>query len=292
MRFLSPLLAVRAAVRRGGHVVIASRRRASRRTPVFRRPSSARDDGAESRCSGWASSSLISPSRNSLPRKHCRVGLHIVLSSRSPRGGRLTSAASRNPSRRRHKARPIRRPARRRPAERRPRPGAARPRRPAAGPPGPRRRPGANRRDCATRPGTNCRRSSAGRSARSPECSARYANARRRRGRRKEANVARARVPGESTERFMRRVGGEGVFVPCGDFAAHAQRILAFAGSQHVEGAVAPTRRKGAKSPFMSSRPSPRASAWCSGRSRSAKSPTRSSPFPRCSSCWPSRARW
>src|SRR5208337_2163573 len=33
-------------------------------------------------------------------------------------------------------------------------------------------------------------------------------------------------------------VGGEGVFVPCGDFAAHAQRILAFAGSQHVEGAV------------------------------------------------------
>ena len=33
-------------------------------------------------------------------------------------------------------------------------------------------------------------------------------------------------------------VGGEGVFVPCGDFAAHAQQILAFAGSQHVEGAV------------------------------------------------------
>ena len=31
------------------------------------------------RCSGWASSSLISPSRNSLPRKRCRVGLHIVL---------------------------------------------------------------------------------------------------------------------------------------------------------------------------------------------------------------------
>src|SRR5208337_1682650 len=30
------------------------------------------------RCSGWASSSLISPSRNSLPRKRCRVGLHIV----------------------------------------------------------------------------------------------------------------------------------------------------------------------------------------------------------------------
>src|SRR5271165_556617 len=31
------------------------------------------------RCSGWASSSLISPSRNSLPRKRCRVGLHIDL---------------------------------------------------------------------------------------------------------------------------------------------------------------------------------------------------------------------
>ena len=31
------------------------------------------------RCSGWASSSLISPSRISLPRKGCRVGLHIVL---------------------------------------------------------------------------------------------------------------------------------------------------------------------------------------------------------------------
>src|SRR5215472_16764997 len=31
------------------------------------------------RCSGWASSSLISPSRVSLPRFHYRVGLHIVL---------------------------------------------------------------------------------------------------------------------------------------------------------------------------------------------------------------------
>src|SRR5208337_3670143 len=31
------------------------------------------------RCSDWASSSLISPSRNSLPRKRRRVGLHIVL---------------------------------------------------------------------------------------------------------------------------------------------------------------------------------------------------------------------
>src|SRR5580658_8640603 len=31
------------------------------------------------RCSGWASSSLISPSRNSLPRSCSRVGLHIVL---------------------------------------------------------------------------------------------------------------------------------------------------------------------------------------------------------------------
>ena len=31
------------------------------------------------RCSGWASSSLISPSRNSLPRKRRRVGLHIDL---------------------------------------------------------------------------------------------------------------------------------------------------------------------------------------------------------------------
>src|SRR5271169_1761624 len=31
------------------------------------------------RCSGWASSSLISPSRVSLPRKGHRVGLHIVL---------------------------------------------------------------------------------------------------------------------------------------------------------------------------------------------------------------------
>src|SRR6516164_2867741 len=31
------------------------------------------------RCSGWASSSLISPSRISLPRFHYRVGLHIVL---------------------------------------------------------------------------------------------------------------------------------------------------------------------------------------------------------------------
>ena len=31
------------------------------------------------RCSDWASSSLISPSRNSLPRNCSRVGLHIVL---------------------------------------------------------------------------------------------------------------------------------------------------------------------------------------------------------------------
>src|SRR6202166_1985603 len=31
------------------------------------------------RCTGWAYSSLISPSRISLPRKGCRVGLHIVL---------------------------------------------------------------------------------------------------------------------------------------------------------------------------------------------------------------------
>ena len=31
------------------------------------------------RCSDWAYSSLISPSRISLPRKGCRVGLHIVL---------------------------------------------------------------------------------------------------------------------------------------------------------------------------------------------------------------------
>src|SRR5712671_5224529 len=31
------------------------------------------------RCSSWAYSSLISPSRISLPRKGCRVGLHIVL---------------------------------------------------------------------------------------------------------------------------------------------------------------------------------------------------------------------
>src|SRR5712664_3074728 len=31
------------------------------------------------RCSGWASSSLISPNRVSLPRKGRRVGLHIVL---------------------------------------------------------------------------------------------------------------------------------------------------------------------------------------------------------------------
>src|SRR6202030_3586815 len=31
------------------------------------------------RCSSWAFSSLISPGRISLPRKGCRVGLHIVL---------------------------------------------------------------------------------------------------------------------------------------------------------------------------------------------------------------------
>src|SRR5271166_3765368 len=33
-------------------------------------------------------------------------------------------------------------------------------------------------------------------------------------------------------------VGGEGVFVPCGDFASHAQRILVFASSEHIEGDV------------------------------------------------------
>ena len=33
-------------------------------------------------------------------------------------------------------------------------------------------------------------------------------------------------------------VGGEGVFIPCDDFAAHAQRILAFSRSEHVEGDV------------------------------------------------------
>src|SRR5438132_2751938 len=31
------------------------------------------------RCSGWASSSLVSPNRVSLPRFHFRIGLHIVL---------------------------------------------------------------------------------------------------------------------------------------------------------------------------------------------------------------------
>src|SRR6187200_3374646 len=31
------------------------------------------------RCSGWAYPSLVSPNRVSLPRFHCRVGLHIVL---------------------------------------------------------------------------------------------------------------------------------------------------------------------------------------------------------------------
>src|SRR5215475_2080663 len=31
------------------------------------------------RCSSWVYSSLVSPSRISLPRFHCRVGLHIVL---------------------------------------------------------------------------------------------------------------------------------------------------------------------------------------------------------------------
>src|SRR5215469_16719110 len=31
------------------------------------------------RCSSWVSSSLISPRRVSLPRFHCRVGLHINL---------------------------------------------------------------------------------------------------------------------------------------------------------------------------------------------------------------------
>src|SRR5437870_7073472 len=31
------------------------------------------------RCSGWASSSLLSPNRVSLPRFHFRIGLHIVL---------------------------------------------------------------------------------------------------------------------------------------------------------------------------------------------------------------------
>src|ERR1700720_2533269 len=31
------------------------------------------------RCSGWASSSLVSPNRVSLPRFHVRISLHIVL---------------------------------------------------------------------------------------------------------------------------------------------------------------------------------------------------------------------
>src|SRR6516162_344021 len=31
------------------------------------------------RCSSWVYSSLVSPRRISLPRFHCRVGLHIVL---------------------------------------------------------------------------------------------------------------------------------------------------------------------------------------------------------------------
>src|SRR5271166_1300815 len=31
------------------------------------------------RCSGWASSSLVSPNRVSLPRFHVRIGLHVVL---------------------------------------------------------------------------------------------------------------------------------------------------------------------------------------------------------------------
>ena len=31
------------------------------------------------RCSSWVYSSLVSPNRVSLPRFHCRVGLHIVL---------------------------------------------------------------------------------------------------------------------------------------------------------------------------------------------------------------------
>ena len=51
-------------------------------------------------------------------------------------------------------------------------------------------------------------------------------------------------------------------------------------------------QKKGPKSRSMSSRPSPRASAWCSDRPGSATSRTRSSPFRRCSSCWPSKARW
>ena len=51
-------------------------------------------------------------------------------------------------------------------------------------------------------------------------------------------------------------------------------------------------QKKGAEEPSMSSRPSPRASAWCSDRPGSATSRTRSSPFPPCSSCWPSKARW
>ena len=33
-------------------------------------------------------------------------------------------------------------------------------------------------------------------------------------------------------------VGGEGVFVPGGDFASHAQGVFGFAGSEHVEGDV------------------------------------------------------
>ena len=33
-------------------------------------------------------------------------------------------------------------------------------------------------------------------------------------------------------------VGGEGVFVPGGDFASHSQGVFGFAGSEHVEGDV------------------------------------------------------
>ena len=38
------------------------------------------------------------------------------------------------------------------------------------------------------------------------------------------------------------------------------------------------------------SRPLPRINAWCSARSRWRTNPTRSSPFPSCSTCWRSRA--
>src|SRR5580658_10996774 len=47
------------------------------------------------RCSDWASSSLISPSRFNLPRKRRRVGLHIVLFEACSAFTRLRPAHSR-----------------------------------------------------------------------------------------------------------------------------------------------------------------------------------------------------